>query len=154
MSKERISFFDNAVITIRMSGIPIVLVIIGVGFAIMEKSNTITIPIINCNGAALPFIFAALYTIPLFSLDLLHYGLLLRAVNHAKKIEETPTFKDLLGISKTLTSPRLTHLHSFSTVALYATMFILSMLLAWAFWHGIPTPLMQNQTIPISPIIP
>ena len=130
-----------------MSGIPVVLVIIGVGFAIMDKTNTITIPLIHCNGAAIPFIFAAIYTIPLFLLDYLHYRLLIKAVLHAKKIEETIGFKDLLGITKALTTTRMTWLHTASMYALYFTMFFLCILLTWAFWNGIPSTLQQNQTI-------
>ncbi|MGD1003936.1 MAG: hypothetical protein ABR887_00760 [Methanoregulaceae archaeon] len=134
MTKDRISNFDNAVITIRIYGIPIVLVIIGIGLTSMEKLKTITIPIINCNGAALPFLFAAIYTIPLCLLDILHYKLLIKAVNHANKIEESKPFKDLLGISKTLTSTNMTHLHTISLIALYGTIFSLSILLTYKFW--------------------
>ena len=144
MSKDRISCFDNAVLTIRISGIPLVLVIIGVGFVIIDKLNEITIPFINCNGAILPFVFAALYTIPLCLLDALHYRLLKEAVEHAKSIENSKPFKDLLGITKALTSWKMTLVHTISLYALYSVIFFLCILLIIVFWNGIPPSLADH----------
>lgn len=141
IAKDRISVFDSQVIAIRISGIPLVLVIIAVGIVVIDRMNQIIVPILNCNGAALPFIFAALYTIPLFLLDALHYDLLLKAVNHAKQIENSPPFKGLLGITNSLTNERLTLVHSWSLYALYATIFFLCIVLIAVFWNGIPAEL-------------
>jgi len=146
MAKDRISVFDNQVIAIRISGIPLVLVIIGVGFVVVNKINQVTIPVLNCSGAILPFVFAALYTIPLCILDALHYDLLLKAVEHAKSIENSDPFRNLLNITNKLTSPKLTFIHTISLYALYIIIFLLCIILIAAFWNGLPPSLAQNIT--------
>ena len=65
MAKDRIDSFDKAILNIRLAGIPIVLLIVGVGIAIADIAKSITVPYLNCSGAALAFLLA-LFILPLF----------------------------------------------------------------------------------------
>jgi hypothetical protein len=141
MAKDRIKSFNDQVNAIRISGIPLVLVIIAVGFVIIDKLNLITIPLINCNAAIIPFVFAALFTIPLCLLDIIYYNMLLKAVQHAHSIERREPFKHLICITDKITCPKLQVLHTTSLVALYGTIFMLCLILIVVFWGGMPAPL-------------
>lgn len=151
MTKDRIHIFDSTVLNIRLCGIPIVLIIMGLGFSCIDKTSAIHVPILNCNGAALPFIFAAVYTIPLAGLDFLHYYLLLKAVDHAYAIEDSPEFKDLLNVTKCPTFKSVKHIHTWSALIPYLLIFGLCILFTATYWNG-PIPqtstseLMSNQT--------
>ena len=148
MAKDRIDNFDKAILSIRLTGIPIVLVIIGIGVAIIDKTKEITIPILNCNGAVIPFVVAFLYTFSLLLLDGVHYSLLLKAVAHAQEIEQLSQFKDLLGITNKLTSKKLTFWHTVSLALIYGTILLLSLALIWLFWNGeIIGVVKSNETI-------
>jgi hypothetical protein len=136
MTKERISNFDNTAVKIRLTGIPIILIIIGIGFSLIDKSIGIRVPIIDCSAAALPFIFAMLYIIPLACLDYVHYKLLLHAVKHAQMIEESPEFNGLLGVTKAITIKKIEYIHTFCAVLIYVLIFGMCLILAYTFWNG------------------
>jgi len=147
MAKDRIKSFNTLIVTIRISGIPIVLIIMSIGFAIVDEAITNQIPMIHCNVAALPFIIAAVYIIPLFLLDKIYFQLLLDAVQHAKEIEESPPFKDVLGITRRLTSKKMERIHRRVMVAIYVAIFLLAIGLAFSFWNGANVDLQNSSNI-------
>jgi|RhiMetdeSRZDD1v2_1073273.scaffolds.fasta_scaffold2709233_1 hypothetical protein len=55
------------------------------------------------------------YLIPVLLLDILHYMLLIKAADHTKHIE-TNSFNGNLSITSTLTSRRLTNLHTVGAI--------------------------------------
>lgn len=136
MAKERINQFDQTVVRIRMTGIPIILVIIGVGLTIADTISGYTVPVLNCRGAALPFLFAAIYIVPVAVMDIVHYHMLLLAVEHAKSIEDSESFCGLLGLTKRLTTKRLNIFHFVAAMMIYILLFVLTLVLAWLFWNG------------------
>jgi hypothetical protein len=146
MAKDRIDSFDKSVLQIRIQGIPIVLVFIAIGFAVINITKQFQIPFINCNGAALPFIFAALFIPPLAVLDYVHYKMLLKAVSYAKKIEESGSFKGLLGITNAISDRKMGNIHTICAISMYILIFILCILIIAAVWHGIDV---ETSSIPI-----
>ena len=85
--------------------------------------------------------------------------LLLKAVNHAKDIEESNDYRGLLGITCSLTSPELTLIHTLSMIFIYGTIFILTISLTAVFWKysgsgaGTTTGLIiQNLTYDLNPL--
>ncbi|MDD1702869.1 MAG: hypothetical protein LUQ31_07835 [Methanoregula sp.] len=136
MAKERINQFDQTVVRIRMTGIPIILVIIGVGLTLADRLSGVTIPVFSCTGAAVPFLFAGLYILPVAMLDYVHYRMLQLAVEHAKSIENSDSFQGLLGLTNRLTTKQLNTGHFSAAMLFYALLFILTVLLAYIFWNG------------------
>jgi len=144
MAKERINQFDQTVVRIRTTGIPIILVIIGVGLTIADRLTGVVVPVISCNGAALPFLFAACYILPVALLDLVHYHMLLLAVEHAKLIEDSESFRGLLGLTNRLTSKNLNVIHFLAAILIYILLFVLTLALALFFWTGSGPALVQS----------
>lgn len=129
MTKDRIKHFDDAVIRLRLQGIPIGTAIQAIGLASFQYTQNIRI----ANVSATSFIVAlgSIYLIPIFLLDMLHYKLLLIAVEHAQEIEAMPKYKGKLRITTKLTKPWLTKLHSACAMIVYLSVIAFGFIFAY-----------------------
>lgn len=134
MTKDRIKHFDDIVIRLRLGGIPIVSAIIGAGLASFQYTSKLLLHINDfaINATSIIILFGALYLLPIFALDLLHYRLLLISVNHARQIEQQEKFKGRLQITTKLTSPTLTNIHTMIAIVIYIIVFVTALALAYA----------------------
>ena len=133
MTKDRIKHFDDVVMRTRLQGLPIASAIQASAFITADTIGKIEL---NIFGATFP-VFSVLvlaglfYLVPVILLDVLHFSLLRKAVGHAISIEDHGIFKENLGITKALTSTRLTLLHSVGAYSIYALMILVGIFLIW-----------------------
>lgn len=132
ITKDRISHFDEIVIRLRIEGISLALLIIGIGFTIVQYAPKVYVNLLQWSAAGLIFIFASLYLIPIFSFDMLHYYLLLKSVKHSIEIERE-LFLDKIAITQKLTAKTLTVIHSIFFIALYIVIITMGFLLGCSF---------------------
>lgn len=135
MTKDRIKHFDNAVIRLRLQGIPIGTAIQAIGLTSFQYTHTLRIW--DISAASLIIALGSIYLIPIFALDILHYELMLISVEHGREIEAMPKYRGRLQITTRLTKPWLTRLHWFCAIAVYLGVIILGFILAY-FINGIP----------------
>jgi hypothetical protein len=130
MTKDRIKHFDDIVVRIRLSGIPIATGIIAVGIALLQKPDVTQFKInflgYQVPAASLIFLAAVLFLIPIALLDWLHYNLLIRSVNHGIELEEKDELRERLSITRVLTSPNLTRAHSIAAATIYLSIAIIA----------------------------
>jgi len=129
ITKDRIKHFDDAVIRLRLQGIPIGTAIQAIGLA--SFSYTHNIRVWGVSATSLIIALGAIYLIPIFLLDVLHYKLLLISVEHAKEIEAMPKYLGKLRITTKLTSHKLTILHWACAIVVYLGVIILGLFLAY-----------------------
>ena len=132
LTKDRISHFDEIVIRLRLEGISLALLIIGIGFMIVQYAPTVHVTEIDFSAAGLVFIFASAYLIPIFFFDMLHYHLLIQSVEHSISIEKM-IFSDRKSITQKLTSKFLTTIHSVLFIALYLIIISMGFILGYLF---------------------
>ncbi|WP_165394841.1 hypothetical protein [Methanofollis fontis] len=119
MTKDRISHFDDVIIRLRIQGIPIALSIMVLGALLLPFLSNETVPFLGWNASSLPFLAAALYLFPICLLDIVHYKLLVHAVQHALDIEKEPPFEGTLQITGQLTNPWYTRIHTTVAIIIY-----------------------------------
>lgn len=132
MTKEQIRHFDDMIIRLRVEGISISLVIIGIGFTIVQLAPNVVIPIINWSAASAMFIFASLYLFPIFLFDMVHFKLLLTSVDYAISLENQ-YFAGKIALTNTLTSKYLTWLHTGAFYFLYLVIIVIGIVLGGLF---------------------
>lgn len=130
MTKDRIKHFDDILMRTRTQGLPIAAIIQGIGFFTKDRIGDIQISFAGINTTVFPMIILAglLYLIPIVTLDILHFKLLLLSVDRAKEIEELPKFKNKLKITHVLTNRGLSILHATGAYAVYGLIFIFGIL--------------------------
>jgi hypothetical protein len=141
MANDRVKYLDDTVMKTRTQGIPIATTIQVAAFTTLgAKIGDITIGqgIIHIFGFSLAvfqlIIGASLaYLVPVLLLDIMHYKLLLRAVDHTKVLESH--FKDKLLTTTKLTSSKLTLMHTVGAYLVYAFIFVFGILFSI---YGVP----------------
>lgn len=106
-----------------------------IGFASFQYAQNIRIG--NISMRALIIALGSIYLLPIFLLDLLHYKLLLIAVDHGRKIEAMSKYQGKLQITTKLTSRKLTILHLICRIAVYSGIIVFGFILAY-FVNTIP----------------
>jgi hypothetical protein len=132
VTKDRISHFDEIVIRLRLEGISLALLIIGIGFMIVQYAPTVHVTEIDFSAAGLVFIFASAYLIPIFFFDMFHYHLLIKSVEHSIWIENQ-IFPGRKSITQKLTSKFLTTIHSILFIGLYLIIISMGFVLGYLF---------------------
>ncbi|MGI0013130.1 MAG: hypothetical protein ACREBU_06780 [Nitrososphaera sp.] len=126
MTKDRIKYFDDMVMKIRVGGLPIATGIQGAAF-VVDPANIAskTIMILGNELTIFQLIILAglIYLIPVAALDVLHFYLLLKSVGRALQIEKMKQFKDKLAITHKLSSNWLTLLHILGGYGIYGLIF-------------------------------
>jgi hypothetical protein len=144
VSNETVKYLDDTVMKTRIQGLPIATSIqaaafttLGakVGETVVGQTN-VAIGDFNITVFQLIVMAGLAYLIPVLLLDILHYMLLLKAVNHAKFIE-TRYFKDKLSITSKLTASHYTHMHTIGAYLIYGFIFVFGILFAL---YGYPRP--------------
>src|SRR5438046_6606007 len=135
MTKDRIKHFDDMVIRIRTQGVPVATAILAAAFIASPtlKSIQVDLSLIKVSSLSLVFGASALLITAIGLLDMLHYNLLLLAVNHALELENRSEFKGKLRITHKLTSPLLTFAHSAAATAIYVSVAGAAVYLAFLF---------------------
>lgn len=126
MTKDRIKHFDDVIMRTRVGGLPIATGLQTVAFLTSDTIGKIhpdLIPI-NISIFSLIMLSSVLYIIPVFLFDILHFQLLIKAVNHAREIEASDHFKGKLQITTKLTSHKLTVIHRYAGFAIYVAIMI------------------------------
>lgn len=125
ITKDRIKHFDDVIMKTRVQGLPIATTIQAAAFASLGSIGKISIQFAGFDLHVFSLIiFAGLvYLVPILLLDLLHYKLLLKAVAHAKSIEERPQFVGKLEITHKLSSRGLSFLHAAGGYGVYIVVF-------------------------------
>lgn len=122
MSKDRIKHFDDVIMRTRITGLPIATGLQAAAFLTSDTIGKIHPPMLSPLEIpifSLIMIASVLYLIPVFLFDILHFTLLLKAVKHAKSIENQEVFRGKLEITTKLTSHRLTMIHKFAGYGIY-----------------------------------
>lgn len=136
ITKDRIKHFDDVVIRLRLQGIPIATAILAMGLASFEYTHNIKF--LGINTTSLIVALGALYLLPVFFLDMLHYKLLLISVKHGQLIEAIPKYKGKLQITTKLTSPKLTTVHTICAIVIYICIIVCGFVLAY-YINTLPT---------------
>jgi len=145
MTKDRIKHFDDVLMRTRVEGIPIATALQAAAFVTAKDVGYIQTKIPLIFGTiSLPvfslIILASLaYLIPVLLLDILHFVLLKKAVEHAYDLEEELGNK--IKITHKLTSFWLTLLHTVGAYLIYAVIFLAGIYFALFGADGILTPL-------------
>ncbi|MFX0059750.1 MAG: hypothetical protein ACFE75_04560 [Candidatus Hodarchaeota archaeon] len=113
--KDRIKFFDDIIAKLRLEGTPICIGIYTLGYLAQFW---------------LIYLLGIFYVIGILCLDSLHFILLMAAVKQAKKIEEKFE-KEILTVTKYLTTNWRTALHFIGVFILYATFIVVGAFLIY-----------------------
>jgi hypothetical protein len=144
MSNDRVKYLDDTVMRTRIQGLPIATSIQAAAFTTLGAKigdTTVGQTMVSIGGlnlAVFQLIIGAglAYLIPVLLLDVVHYWLLLKAVDHTTKVEDT-YFKDKLSITGILTHRKYTLMHTVGAYLIYAFIFIFGILFAL---FGYPKP--------------
>ncbi len=145
MTKDRIKHFDDVLMRTRVEGIPIATALQAAAFVTAKDVGYIQtkIPFIG-DPISLPvfslIILASLaYLVPVLLLDILHFVLLKKAVEHAYDLEKQLGNK--IQITHKLTSFWLTLLHTVGAYLIYGMIFAAGIYFAFFGANEILTPL-------------
>jgi hypothetical protein len=132
MTKDRIKHFDDVVMRTRTQGLPLATIIQAAAFVTNQQIGSYSVFTINGFVIHLfPLIMLAglSYVISVLILDITHFKLLLKAVDHALTIEKTH-FEGKLGITKALTTKSATWSHYIGAYLFYAVIIIFGSIFA------------------------
>ncbi|MHA1672724.1 MAG: hypothetical protein ACTSYI_03770 [Promethearchaeota archaeon] len=103
MAKDRIKHFDDVVIKLRLEAIPISGLLITLG--ITQQVDVL-------------FLIAAIYLIPIFLLDIVHFTLLIKSVKYALELETK--LNNQVNITTRLTRTWISVLHGLGYLIYFA----------------------------------
>jgi len=124
MTKDRIKHFDDVVMKTRVQGIPIATAMQIAAFVTAASVGGITTGFFGLPVFSLIIIASLIYLLPVLLLDIFHFIMLLRAVDHAKSIEEKEPFKGKLQITTKLSSRSMSIFHSIGGYLIYAVVYL------------------------------